>query len=385
MKSQRTIILTLGSISFSLITTGIISVALPLYLDYLGITLVGIGFIFSLAPVISMIAKSVVAVHSDVVGRKGYFSLGLLLRSVSYCFYSICTIPVGFAILKTLDSLSQHFRNAVEMPLLVDISPKEKRGRILGAYWTILSVATAIGLFISGAILLLIGYFWLFILCSLISLLGLLLVQIAGIPTFKTKNVHLNLKKTFNFKELGWNLKVSFLSGFLGYFGYSLVESFAFPLFLQQEFRTDPILIGMAIGLGWVTSGVPAILWNKMTETHSPVNLYFLGCGVTGATTLLMNITPDLTTTVCLYMAGGFFWGFAGPAGMKVLADSAKSADRARDINLSRLGNGIGIMIGSAGSGIIAQTAGFRFLFIISGTFYLASALTFFSAIRGYK
>jgi len=385
MKSQRTIILTLGSISFSLMTTGIVSVALPLYLDYLGVALVGIGFIFSLAPVIGMIAKSVVAVHSDIVGRKGYLSSTFFSTSVAYGLYSICRSPLGFTMLKTLDSLSQHVRSAVDLPLLVDITPEEKRGRILGIYWAILSVAMAVGFFMSGAILILIGYFWLFILCSLISLFGLLLVQIAGIPTFKTKNMHLDLKKTFNFKELGWNLKISFLSGFLTYFAYSLVESFAFPLFLQQEFSIDPTLIGIIMGLGWVTSGIPPILWNKMTETRSPVNLYFLGYGVTGVTTLLMNITPDLTTTVCLYMAGGFLWGFAGPAGMKVLADSAKSADRARDINLSRLGNGIGIMIGSAGSGIIAQTAGFRFLFIISGIFYLVSALTFFSAIRGYK
>jgi len=385
MKFKYTITLVLVSIFLTMISGGIISVVLPLYLNVLGISLVSMGLIFSLAPIIGIIAKSIVAVHSDVVGRKGYFSLTFLLRSICYGFYSICTFSVGFAILKTLDSLSQYFRTAVEMPLLVDVSPKETLVRVLGAYWAILSVATAGGLFISGVILLLIGYFWLFLLCSLISLAGLVLFQIARIPTFKSKNVHFKLKKLFNLKELSWNLKVLFIMSFILSFAFSLVELFAFPLFLQQDFGADSTLIGMAIGLGWLLQGIPAIVWRKMTETYSPVKLYFFGAGLTGLVTIFMSVTPNLISTISLYILSGLFWGLAGPANLKVLADSANSSDRARDISLSGLGNGIGMTTGSIMSGIIAQLAGFRPLFIITGTLYSTCALIYLLAIRGYK
>jgi MFS family permease len=385
MKFKYTITFVFVSIFLTMISQGIINVVLPLYLNVLGISLVSMGLIFSLAPIIGIIAKSIVAVHSDVVGRKGYFSLTFLLRSISYGFYSICTVSVGFAILKTLDSLSQYFRTAVEMPLLVDVSPKETLGHVLGAYWAILSVATAGGLFISGVILLLIGYFWLFLLCSLISLVGLVLFQIARIPTFKAKNVHFNLKKLFNLKELSWNLKVLFIMSFILSFAFSMVELFAFPLFLQQDFGADSTLIGMAIGLGWLLQGIPAIVWRKMTETYSPVKLYFLGAALTGLVTIFMSATPDLISTIFLYILSGLFWGLAGPANLKVLADSANSSDRARDISLSGLGNGIGMMTGSIMSGVIAQLAGFRPLFIITGTLYSTCALIYLLAIRGYK
>jgi len=385
MKHKHIIFLIFASTSLILVSRGIVSVVLPLYLNVLGVSLVGMGLIFSLAPIIGMFVKSVVAAHSDVVGRKGYFSLTFLLRTVVYGFYSICRIPVGFAMLKTLDSLSHDIRNAVAVPLLVDISPKETVGRVLGVYWAILSVASAIGLFISGVVLLLIGYFWVFLLCSLISFAGLVLFRIARIPTFKAKNVHFHLKKLFNFKELSWNLKVVFIMRFVMSFGSSLVELFAFPLFLQQDFNADSTFIGMAIGLAWLMQGIPALLWRKMTETHSPVKLYFFGAGLTGVVTVFMSATPDLVSTVFIYILSGLFWGFAGPAMMKVLADSASSSDRARDISLSSLGWGMGTMVGSIMSGVIAQVAGFRPLFIISGTLYSICALIFLLGIRGYK
>lgn len=385
MKHKHIILLVFASIFLILFSGGIVSVVLPLYLNALGVSLVSMGLIFSLAPIVGMFVKSVVAVHSDVVGRKGYLSLTFLLRTVSYGFYSICRIPVGFAILKTLDSLSQYVRNTVELPLLVDISPKETLGRVLGVYWAILSVASAMGLFISGVILHLIDYFWLFLLCSLISFAGLVLFRIARIPTFKAKNVHFHLKKLFNFKELSWNLKVVFIMRFVMSFGFSLVELFAFPLFLQQDFNADSTFIGMAIGLAWLMQGIPALLWRKMTETHSPVKLYFFGAGLTGLATMFMSVTPDLISTISLYILSGLFWGFAGPANMKVLAESAKSSDKARDITLSGLGSGIGIMTGSMMSGVIAHVAGFRPLFIITGTLYSTCALIFLLGIRGYK
>lgn len=385
MKHKHIIFLIFASTSLILVSRGIVSVVLPLYLNVLGVSLVGMGLIFSLAPIIGMFVKSVVAAHSDVVGRKGYFSLTFLLRTVVYGFYSICRIPVGFAILKMLDSLSHDIRNAVGVPLLVDISPKETVGRVLGVYWAILSVASAIGLFISGVVLLFIGYFWVFLLCSLISFAGLVLFRIARIPTFKAKNVHFHLKKLFNFKELSWNLKVVFIMRFVMSFGSSLVELFAFPLFLQQDFNADSTFIGMAIGLAWLMQGIPALLWRKMTETHSPVKLYFFGAGLTGVVTVFMSATPDLVSTVFIYILSGLFWGFAGPAMMKVLADSASSSDRARDISLSSLGWGMGTMVGSIMSGVIAQVAGFRPLFIISGTLYSICALIFLLGIRGYK
>jgi MFS family permease len=122
-----------------------------------------------------------------------------------------------------------------------------------------------------------------------------------------------------------------------------------------------------------------------MTETHSPVKLYFFGAGLTGVATIFMSATPDLVSTIFLYILSGLFWGFAGPANMKVLAESAKSNDMARDITLSGLGSGIGMMAGSIMSGVIAHVAGFRPLFIIAGTLYSTCALIFLLGIRGYK
>jgi len=366
-------------------TKGIVDVVLPLYLKDLGIAIVGIGFIFSLAPVIGIIAQSIIAVHSDVVGRKGYFSLTFLLKSAAHGFYSICTIPTGFAALNTLDSLSENLRSTVEMPLIVEITPKEKLGRIVSAYWGILSVAIAVGMGISGIITTLIGYFWLFLLCSFISLVGLILIQTARIPPFKRKNVSFNFRKMFDFRQLGWNLKVLFLIGFVMSFAFSLLERFAFPIFLREDLKADSTFIGVIIGFSWLIMAMPAIVWRKMTETHSPVKLYFFGSALTGLLTMCMSFTPDLFSTICFYILSGFFWGFAGPADWKVLADSANSADRARDMNLSKMGHGVGMIIGPMVSGIIADMAGFRYLFVISGALYLTGALIFLLVIRGYK
>ena len=385
MRFKDNVVLLFSSIFLALMTGGMVNVVLPLYLKDLTISLVGMGLIFSLAPIIGMIIQSTVAAHSDIVGRKGYFSITFLLKSIAYGLYSICKIAVGFAALNILDSLSQYLRAAVEKPLLVDISPKGEVGRTLGAYWGIFGIAAAIGILISGVILLLVGYFCLFLLCSVISFAGFIISQIAAAPAFKRRNIHFNIKKTFNFKELSWNLKILFLSGFLIGFAISVVERFALPIFLQQDLKADPTLIGITIGLAWLAMGIPPMIWRGMTDAHSPVKLYVFGLGFAGFAILFMSVTPDLLSTMSLYVLNGFFWGFAGPANMKLLADSAKSGDRARDMNLSGLGSGLGMMVGSVGSGIISEIAGFRPLFVISGVLSLASALIILSAIRGYK
>jgi len=112
-----------------------------------------------------------------------------------------------------------------------------------------------------------------------------------------------------------------------------------------------------------------------MTETRSPIKLYFYGTALYGITTIFMSVTPDLISTMSLYLLGGFFYGFSGSAGMKMLADSANKADRARDISLSRMGSGVGMILGSIISGIISQAIGFRPLFIISSILYFDSAI----------
>lgn len=374
MKLKYNLVMVFSSIFLTLMTKGIVDVVLPLYLKDLGIALIGMGFIFSLAPIFGMIVPPIVAVHSDVVGRKGYFSLTFLFRSIAYGFYSICKIPIGFAILNTLDSLSQYFRMAVEMPLVMDISPLEKRDRILSAYWGIFGVAVSVGMLISGIILLFIGFFWLFVLCSLISFFGFVLSKIVRIPAFKRKNVIFDLKKTFNFRELSWNLKILFISSLFTGLAFTLVERFAFPIFLQQDLQASPSFIGITIGLAWLAMGIPPLIWRNMTETNSPVKLYFYGSVLYGTSTLFMSFTPNLISTISFYILGGFFWGFAGAANMKMLADSANRADRARDISLSRLGGGIGAMVGSIASGIISQIIGFRPLFIISSILSFVSA-----------
>ena len=200
MKFKYSLIIMFSSIFLSLLCKGIVDVVLPLYLKDLGIALIGMGFIYSLAPVIGMIFQSIVAVHSDVVGRKGYFSLTFIFRSIAYGFYSICKIPVGFAILNTLDSLSMYLRSAVEMPLIVDISPLEKRARILSVYWGIFGVAVSVGMFLSGLVLLVLGFFWLFILCSIIAFFSFVLSKIVKFPPFERKNVVFDFKKLFNFR-----------------------------------------------------------------------------------------------------------------------------------------------------------------------------------------
>ena len=125
---------------------------------------------------------------------------------------------------------------------------------------------------------------------------------------------------------MSWNLKILFLSGFLIGFAISVVERFALPIFLQQDLKADPTLIGITIGLAWLAMGIPPMIWRGMTDAHSPVKLYVFG-----------------------------------------------------------LESGLGMMVGSVGSGIISEIAGFRPLFVISGVLSLASALIILSAIRGYK
>ena len=350
-------------------------ISLPLYLDYIGVSLVGMGLVFALAPLIFPVLRVLIGSHSDMVGRKGYFTSSFGIVSVAYLFYSLCRNVIGFTVLNILDYVSQAMRESVSIPLIIDVTSTKERGRMLGRYVGLYCGALSFGMLISGLLILSIGYFWLFIFCFILSAVGLVTSLLLKDVPFTKRLSSINFRKVLDVTRLNRNLKALLVANAFQGFGYGVAEVYILPLFLQSSLKADQSFIGLIISLGWLGSVIPAFSIGRLFDNYSSKRLYVLSSILSALFVSLISAATNSIHVGVLYGLFGVMLGILTPARLKIAADHATTSERARDIALSEMGVGLGTMFGAALSGWVASLFGMRLTFILDGLSFISMVL----------
>jgi MFS transporter, DHA1 family, multidrug resistance protein len=125
-----------------------------------------LGIAFSIMVLIQSVTTYFIGHFSDKMGRKPFLFLCAYADATVLFFYTIIHETYQLYILQALLGITNGISGTISTSFLADLTTKEGRGRTVGAFNAVVSLAAAGGLFMSGYMVKTYGLKYLFYLAS---------------------------------------------------------------------------------------------------------------------------------------------------------------------------------------------------------------------------
>jgi MFS family permease len=345
----------------------IIRLAVPLYMNHLGLSLSTIGIIFTIAVLPALLFQVYIGHLSDIFGRKKLFLALTAVVSLGSLFFAFSQKIWSFIAGKLFVETAENMRGAVSEPIMIDLYAKKKIGRPYGLLIAVLNIAFFIGFILTGFIIEKLGYPIVFLICVLISLVSLLIFSF-----FKEPQKQEKLK--FSFKDISFKLKLVTFFMFLIVFGSSILNLYAFPIFLRNTLLLSVSTIGLIVAFGALGCGAGG-LFGSLGDRFGfkKVNLVFLT--LSAVCIVLISLFTNYLVISTLWFIQAFFGGVAFSTFGHFKRAASLPHRRGRDLSITRFGNITGTICASFFAGILIQWFGFTFLLFMSALSFIAAGI----------
>lgn len=352
----------------SIISWSIIGLAVPLYMNYLGLSLSKIGLIFTIGALPVLILQVYIGHLSDIFGRKKLFLISTAIASIGSLFFAFGKNIWSFITGRLFFEGGTNIRAAASEPIIIDLHEKGKIGKPYGWFISVIHLSVFLGLVLTGFLIERIGYQNVFLVCFILGFVSLLLFSF-----FKEERPREKFK--FSFRDISFNLKLMTCFMFLIVFGSSLLGEYAFPIFLKNVLVLPVSTIGLIFAFGALGTGIGGLfgpLGDKFGFKR--INLIFLT--LAGVSILLISLFTHYLIISSLWVIHGFFGGIAFSTFGYFKRAAALPERRGRDLSIKRFGNITGTILAVALAGILMERFGFKILLFISAlSFFLAGII----------
>lgn len=362
------------------LSDGVFEISLPIYLLSLGHSFSEIGVMVATFSIGIIIFRLFVSMHSDKVGRKIYV-IASLIGSASVCFI----LPFGtsmlyFIIILITRGACRGAFLAVRAPLIKDICEESERGKMLGLASAFSTVGSALGGMLSGWLYIENNLEKLFFAIGLVYLFAgifslLFLPQKTMSMAIESKKITLQEKYLCKIKSIPYNIKVLC--------GVNMIQNIVTPplwsMILPVYFTS---VIGMSVkSMGLVFSmdnvlGVPSSIvggiWADKNNFRDKSMILNIICAFI-AIILSMQKSPIFFTIFILVFMTIF--SINSPVLEKIESISARDSETGFDLGLISASVALGGSIGSIIFGVIIDTYGFSFAYVVIGIGYLLMSL----------
>lgn len=356
--------------------TSSLSIIIPLLLVARGVSVVQIGLVVSMSPVIFVVSRSIFAAMSDQVGVRRFFILNGVMNVISFLIYMVASSPFLFSIGKMFEGVRNGTIWAVNRTAVF-----LRRGKGGAAEMTrtqaIRTAAAAMGIVATGILLNTYTFnmtFVFFIILSVVLLAVSFLVEGSGKSKVKMTEIFGQL----DFRRKSDILKKGSLVAIPQSVATAIPLSLVFPLFLNSIGYSYG-WIGVAIALYYAVSATTAFVYMKMK--WGAMSIWVGGfCFLVGAILL-----PLLGGMWAMPLIGimGIGDGMSTPLWEAVVFNCVKkSRDVSSDIALlhtpSNLSNAVGLII----SGVLVAMWGYGVVFVLCGVLFVLSFYWCFELLR---
>jgi MFS family permease len=135
-----------------------------------------LGIAFAIMVFLQSISTYLAGYYSDKLGRKPFLLLIAYTDAIILFLYTIITETHHLYILQGLLGITNGVSVTIKTSLLGDLTVKEKRGGAVGKFNAIVSLASAVGLALSGYLVKYYGLIYLFYLASIVVALSTVLL-----------------------------------------------------------------------------------------------------------------------------------------------------------------------------------------------------------------
>lgn len=354
---------------------------LPLYIQDVGGTEQQIGIVMGSFAIGLLGSRAWLGQLADRRSRKIVLLIGLTAAAIApLCYLFVQSIPVLIAV-RAFHGISIAAFATGYSALVVDLSPPQKRGELIGYMSLVNPIGLAAGPTIGGFLQAWAGYGPLFLLASGLAILGLLFTyQVADPSTHRRETQAADAKKLSQRNNQFWSLlgsprlRVPALIMLLVGLTFGTLSTFV-PLYIQET------SIQLNAGLFYTAAAIASFCVRIITGRASDR----IGRGLFISISLVcyslaMVMLWTANSAVAFLLAGtveGLGAGILIPMMVALMADRSRFEERGRVLSLVMVGFDLGIAIAGPILGSIAAQFGFRNMFGISGGFAFLALVIF--------
>lgn len=340
-----------------------------------------IGLILSIYTVSALIIRPFSGYLLDKFNRKPLYILSYSLFTLTFAAYILESQLYIFIILRIIHGLTFGMVTIGSNTIVIDILPAEHRGEGLGYYGLTnnlaLCIAPMVGLFAHSSY----SYESIFFTAFLTCFLGLVLALIVHIPVKDLKikqRIPLSLDRFFLLKSIPASFSLILLS-----IPYGAVTNFVaiYITDLNISVTSGFFFVLMAIGMG-----SSRIFSGKYVDKGYITQCIKYGLYVIAVSFLLLAscywLTPYNKQLVHILLFGvplllGLGFGIIFPAFNTLYIDLGKHNQRATAVSSYLTSWDIGLGLGLAISGAIAQISHFGYVYLLGGCLSIVSTIFF--------
>lgn len=349
---------------------------LSLYLEDVGATKHQIGIVMGGFAIGLLIFRPQLGRMADQQGRKVVLLIGVLAATISPLGYLMTdSIPLLFGV-RIFHGISIAAFATAYSALVVDLTPPQHRGEIIGIMTLVNPIGVAIGPALGGFLQEYAGYVPLFLAASSLGLIALGGASQIQAPLMTEFSPGDNDRESSTDNLPFWRLLLSppfriptLLLLLIG-LAFGTLSTFV-PLFIKSS--QVPLNVGLFYTAAALSSFIVRMPTGKASDRYGRGRFITLGLGFYALAMLLLWFANSAPAFLLAGLAEGAGAGIFIPTMITLIADRSPSHDRGRIFGLCMAGFDLGMAIAGPSLGFVADVIGYRGLFgIASGLVFVA-------------
>ena len=346
-------VLWLGGFAFFLSFLLLLS-ALPIFARRLGASDAAIGVIMAAFAVTSLLLRPITGWGADRYGRRPFMLAGAAIFALASLAYGWVAGALGLALVRLLHGAGMGLYPTAATAMVVDITPVERRGMVLGIYGAGGSLALAVGPVSGIALIDRVGFSGLFWTASTVA--ALVVMTTLLIPETRTRRrvIPFTVAGTISAEALFPSLLTLCMM-----FTYGAQAAFL-PLHADTR-GVNPGLFFVAFALAIILARGPA---GRLSDRVGRAPIAAAGLLLAAAALVALAFSDSASALMLAGAIYGVAYGTTQPALIAWCVDDVGEHDRGRAMATFYSALEIGIAIGAMASGLAVARWGFTTTFL---------------------
>lgn len=342
----------------------ILFIILPLYLIDLNFSATEIGLIFSLAGLILAGFRFLIGKFSDLKGRKGLMSLGLLADSLATSFYPFISSLAHFSIVRGIKNVAYNLTSTMEDALVGDSFPRRIRPRILARLGTILPLGRALSALTGFIVVTYLSVIYGFYLAAGALFLAFLIFTIF----YKEKKIKRITEFRFTTRNISKPLVIVSLIGMCNALAFTIAYYPGFFMLADSLGLTEANLFLMFL-LTYIISSFFAWKTEGWIKRHGKELVLGAGALGYGLFTMLYTQAVNVTIFYLVLLGVAISYYVYNICFKNALLDNTNSRARGEQVGFSKMISQLGGIAGPITGGLIIDTISLQSAFLVAGSF----------------
>ncbi len=338
---------------------------LPLYVQSVGGSSTQIGIVIGSFAVGLLLSREFLAKLADRRSRKIVLMIGMGVAAIAPISYLLVTSVPALALIRGFHGVSIAAFATAYLALVVDLSPPQNRGELIGYMSLVNPLGLAIGPALGGTLYGLGGYVPVFFGSAALALLGLW----GTLQVIESKS-HLQPTHTLtDQKEQFWGLlktpplRIPTLVMLMVGLAFGAVSAFI-PLFIQET--------GATLNVGWFYTAAAIASFSVRLTTGRLSDRIGRGLFISlslifyASSMVMLFFAKSNTSFLLAGLIDGFGFGLMIPMIAAMMADRARPHERGRFFGLCMGGFDFGVAIAGPAIGLIADWFDYRSVFALA-------------------